>query len=80
MLPADFAEGDNDDESALSGVIIAEKPTAIETLTVSQAVMKMDLQDLPAVMFVNTSTGRVNVVYRREDGNVSWVDPEEKAA
>ena len=61
-------------------VVIAEKPTAIETLTVSQAVMKMDLQHLPALMFFNSANGRINVVYRRVDGNISWVDPEEAAA
>lgn len=60
--------------------VIAEKPTEIETLTVSQAVMKMDLSDLPALMFVNKSHGRINVVYRRHDGNISWVDPEGVAA
>lgn len=61
-------------------VVIAEKPTAIETLTVSEAVMKMDLADLPALMFFNSAHGRINVVYRRIDGNISWVDPGEKAA
>lgn len=60
--------------------IIAEKPTEIETLSVSEAVMKMDLSDLPALMFFNSSHGRINVVYRRHDGNISWVDPEGVAA
>lgn len=70
--------GEHDEEQA--GVVIAEKPTDIETLTVSQAVMKMDLQDLPALMFFNSAHGRINVVYRRADGNISWVDPQEDAA
>lgn len=61
-------------------VVIAEKPTEIETLTVSEAVMKMDLSDLPALLFVNSANGRINVIYRRVDGNISWVDPEEVAA
>ena len=61
-------------------MVVAEKPTDILTLTVSQAVMKMDLADLPALMFYNAGNGRVNVVYRRVDGNISWVDPEEVAA
>ncbi len=61
--------------------VIAEKATAIENLSVSEAVMKMDLADLPALMFFNSASGRLNVVYRRADGNISWVDPElEKAA
>lgn len=75
VLPANF--GEHEDDKALSGVVIAEKATAVDTLTVSQAVMKMDLQDLPAVLFKNVSTGRLNVVYRRADGNISWVDPAE---
>lgn len=57
-------------------IVIAEKTTHIETLTVSEAVMKMDLSDLPALLFFNSSHGRLNVVYRREDGNISWVDPD----
>jgi len=61
-------------------VIIAEKPTAIEKLSVSEAVMKMDLAELPALMFFNSSTGRINVVYKRADGNISWVDPEDVKA
>jgi hypothetical protein len=72
--------GEHEDEDKALGLVIAEKPTAIETLTVSQAVMKMDLQDLPALMFFNSAHGGLNVVYRRNDGNISWVDPESKAA
>jgi ribosomal subunit interface protein len=60
--------------------VIAEKSTNIEHLSVSAAVMKMDLADLPALLFFNSGTGRINVVYRRVDGNISWVDPEEMAA
>lgn len=61
-------------------VIIAEKATDIEKLSVSEAVMRMDLSDLPALLFINSAHGRVNVVYRRQDGNISWVDPAELAA
>lgn len=60
--------------------VIAENPMNIETLSVSQAVMKMDLADLPALMFFNSSNKRINVVFRRPDGNISWVDPEEAKA
>ncbi len=61
-------------------VVVAEKATNIETLSVSDAVMKMDLANLPALMFFNKGSGRLNVIYRRTDGNISWVDPEELAA
>jgi len=63
-----------------AGLVIAEQATHIDTMTVSEAVMKMDLQDLPALLFFNSAHGGLNVVYRRVDGNISWVDPEEKAA
>lgn len=77
VLPPEAGEHDDAGQNAL---VIAEKATEIETLTVSAAVMKMDLQHLPALMFFNSAHGRLNVVYRREDGNISWVDPESKAA
>jgi len=77
VLPPETGEHDDDKQS---GLVIAEKPTDIETLTVSEAVMKMDLQDLPALMFFNSAHGGLNVVYRRADGNISWIDPESLAA
>lgn len=79
VLSADAGEQDEAD-GVPKGVVIAEKPTDIETLTVSQAVMRMDLQELPALMFYNAAHGRINVVYRRVDGHISWVDPEGVAA
>ena len=71
---------DTELEEKGSPAVIAEKSTNIERLSVSDAVMKMDLADLPALMFFNAGNGRLNVVYRRVDGNISWVDPEEVAA
>jgi ribosomal subunit interface protein len=58
--------------------IISEKNTEIEELTVDQAIMKMDLQNLPALVFINVANNRLNVVYHRKDGNISWIDPEVK--
>lgn len=55
--------------------IIAEMATQIATLTVSEAVMRMDLADAPIVMFRNSANGSMNVVYKRNDGNVGWIDP-----
>ena len=54
--------------------IIAEKPVEILKLSVKEAVMKMDLEDLPAVVFKNINNDRINIVYYRKDGNISWVD------
>lgn len=58
-------------------VIVAETQTVIDTLSVGEAVMRMDLADLPALMFKNGKHGGLNVVYRRADGNIGWVDPAE---
>lgn len=66
-----FAQEEEDIDNP---IIIAEKPTEIHTLTVSDAVMKMDLENLPALLFKNSKTNRINVVYYRKDGNISWVD------
>lgn len=55
--------------------IINEKITNIEELYVSDAIMKMDLANLPALVFINKDNKRINVVYHRQDGNISWVDP-----
>lgn len=55
-------------------VIIAEKPTEILPLSVGEAVMKMDLENLPALMFKNVKNDRINVVYYKRDGNIAWVD------
>lgn len=77
--------GRQDDEAAVehpeSGepLIVAEMPTVIEDLTVSEAVMRLDLGNLPALMFRNRGHGRMNVIYRRPDGNIGWVDPQENA-
>lgn len=54
--------------------IIAEMPTEIISLTVSEAVMRMDLADLGAVVFRNSTSGALNVVFRRSDGNIGWID------
>lgn len=67
---------DEEDAGEDAPLIIAEKATSIESLTVGEAVMRMDLEDLPALMFFNKANGRLNTVYRRADGNISWVDPE----
>lgn len=55
--------------------VIAEMQTEIPTLTVGEAVMRLDLSDLKAMMFLNRAHGGLNMVYRRNDGNIGWVDP-----
>jgi len=55
--------------------IVAEIATDIPSLTVSEAVMRLDLAEAPALMFRNRAHGGLNMIYRRPDGNIGWVDP-----
>ena len=55
-------------------VIIAEGTTSVPILSVGDAVMRMDLSDAPVVVFRTGSGGGLNLVYRREDGNIGWID------
>jgi ribosomal subunit interface protein len=80
-LPPD--DGDEDGPSGSAGdapAIIAETDTRIATMTVSMAVLQLELTELPALMFRNASHGGLNMVFRRADGNVGWVDPRVNAA
>ncbi|HXP76360.1 MAG TPA: ribosome-associated translation inhibitor RaiA [Stellaceae bacterium] len=56
-------------------MVIAEMETPIPQLSVREAVMRLDLADLPALMFLNSARGTLNVIYRRRDGNIGWIDP-----
>ncbi len=60
---------------AIHAAVVAEAPAEISLLSVSEAVMRMDLADQPVLMFRNSATGGLNVVYRRSDGHVGWIDP-----
>ena len=55
--------------------IVAETRVDIPESSVSDAVMLMDLRNTTALMFKNTATGEFNMIYRREDGNIGWVEP-----
>jgi ribosomal subunit interface protein len=63
-------------EEEAAPLVIAETKVPIRTMTVSTAVMQLDLSDSPAVFFRNAAHGGLNLVYRRSDGNVGWIDPE----
>ncbi len=70
------APAESDDEVAeYSPVIIAEATTSLRRLSVSEAVMELDLTGAACIVFQHGSSGRVNIIYRRTDGNVGWVDP-----
>ncbi len=68
-------EETSDEPESLEPIIIAEGTQRVPTLTVGDAVMAMEFQDAPALMFRNSAHGGFNVVYRRADGNIGWVDP-----
>lgn len=71
------AAGHDDDSEpdTLQPMIIAESDTGIPSLSVGEAVMQMELAGAPVVVFRNEARNSVNVVYRREDGNIGWIDP-----
>jgi ribosomal subunit interface protein len=66
---------ENDGEGADFPAIVAETRVDIPEASVSDAVMLMDLRNTPALMFRNSGTGEFNMIYRREDGNIGWVEP-----
>jgi len=67
--------GEDEVEVDAQPIIVAEMQTDIATLSVSEAVMHMDLADLPVLMFRNVKTNALSVVYHRKDGNIGWIDP-----
>jgi ribosomal subunit interface protein len=66
---------DHDEITTFNPVIIAESTQSLRRCSVSEAVMELDLTGASALVFQHGSSGRVNVIYRRSDGNVGWVDP-----
>jgi ribosomal subunit interface protein len=70
-----FASTSVDEEAPDNPTIVAETRVDIPTANVADAVMMMDLRNTTALMFRNTMSGALNMVYRREDGNIGWVEP-----
>ena len=69
------APSHDDDVNEFNPVIIAEATTSLKRYSVSEAVMELDLTGAPVMVFKHGGSGRVNIIYRRPDGNVGWVDP-----
>jgi ribosomal subunit interface protein len=70
-----FAEPSADEEPADAPLVIAETRVDVPTATVSDAVMMLDLRNTNALLFKNAGTGVHNMVYRRGDGSIGWVEP-----
>ncbi|WP_417806388.1 ribosome hibernation-promoting factor, HPF/YfiA family [Thioclava sp.] len=68
-------EDESGEAANVAPVIVAEMETKVPTLSVGEAVMQMELSDAPLLVFRNEKHGGVNVVHRRDDGNVGWIDP-----
>lgn len=73
ILAAEASTEESEPES-LQPMIVAEMETRIPSLSVGEAVMQMELAGAPVLVFKNENNSGVNVVYRREDGNIGWID------
>ena len=71
-----FASPSAADEPPVSPPVIAETRVDIPAATVSDAVMMLDLRNTNALMFKNLASGAFNMVYRRDDGTIGWVEPQ----
>jgi ribosomal subunit interface protein len=79
LQPPDDDEGDDfeaDEASFPEPMVIAETETPIDVMTVSMAVMELDLTESQTIVFRNAAHGGLSVVYRRPDGNIGWIDPQ----
>jgi ribosomal subunit interface protein len=75
ILAADNGS-DGEEPDSLQPMIIAEMETRIPSISVGEAVMQMELGHSDVLVFRNERHGRLNVVHKREDGNIGWIDPE----
>lgn len=73
--PDHDSEEEDPGEAGHHPAIVAESTRSLHELTVGDAVAELDMTGAPVVVFRNAGNGRVNVVYRRRDGNIGWVDP-----
>ena len=69
------SEEPDEEPETLQPVIVAEMETRVPLLSVGEAVMQMELAGAHLLVFRNTAHGGVNVVHRRDDGNIGWIDP-----
>ncbi|MXU64685.1 ribosome hibernation-promoting factor, HPF/YfiA family [Oceanomicrobium pacificus] len=75
VLAGTSHEEESQEPESLQPIIIAETKTQVQSLSVGEAVMQMELAGAPMLVFRNESSGNVNVVYQRDDGNIGWIDP-----
>jgi len=68
-------EAEDNEPVSLQPIIVAEMETRIPRVSVGEAVMQLELAHAPVLVFTNEGNGHLNVVYRREDGHIGWIDP-----
>jgi hypothetical protein len=69
-------QSEESEPDSLTPIIIAEAATGIQHLSVGEAVMQMELAGAPVLVFQNEINKGINVVYRRDDGNIGWIEPQ----
>lgn len=72
---ASSEEAEDGEPQTLQPMVIAEMETRVPSITVGEAVMQLELAGQHMLVFRNEGHGGVNVVYRRDDGNIGWIDP-----
>lgn len=75
VIAAPDDDVEDDAPEGFAPVIIAEPTTALRTLSVSEAVQDLDMTGAPVLVFRHAGHGRINIVYRRADGHIGWIDP-----
>jgi ribosomal subunit interface protein len=80
LAPTSDDEGSAAGNGDLNPVVIAESASSVPELSVGEAVLQLDLSSGPFVFFRNARDGTLNVVYRRADGNIGWIDPSSRKA
>lgn len=72
---APVADGEDEVPEDYAPAVVAESTVALRTMSVASAVIELDMKDSPVFVFRNAGSDQVNVVYRRSDGNIGWIDP-----
>lgn len=73
-------DSEADDDESWNPAVIAEATASLSRMTVRDAVLQLDLTGAPVLLFLHANHGRVNLVYRRADGHIGWIDPPAGAA
>jgi ribosomal subunit interface protein len=71
---------ESEEDEAWNPAVIAESSSSLPFLSVREAVLELDLSGAPVLVFRHSSSGRANIVYRRNDGHIGWIDPPSTAS